>query len=105
MNAAQIHSAIHKASHETSRIASKHIQSEAHNSGWPEHLSKSLHVVYDKDGFNVHTHEDHVSETLDHEYGTPGRQPNAALRRSANKTREVENFFVNRLFSHLEDSL
>lgn len=105
MNAAQIHSAISKASHETSRIAEAHIKSEAHVSGWPEHLTSALNVVYDKTGFNVHTHKDHEAETLDHEYGTPNRQPNPVLRRSANRTHEVEDFFVNRLYNHIEGLL
>jgi hypothetical protein len=105
MKPAQIHDAIHKASLETSRIASAHLKAEAINSGWPKHLAHSLHVSYEDNEFGVHTHENHVAESLDHEYGTPSRQPNPAIRRSANRTAPSENFFVNRLFNHLEGLL
>ena len=105
MNAAQIHSAINKASHETSRMASANLRKEAHTSGWPEHIAKSLEVTYGNGGFSVNTDEDYVAETLDHEYGTPDRRPNAAIRRTNNRTSDIENFFVNRIFNHIGDSL
>lgn len=105
MKPAHIHDAIHKASHETSRIASAHLRQEAAMSGWPEHIVNNMHVSYDKDGFGVHVHERHHAEALDQEYGVPGRQPNAAMRRSIHNTSQSEDFFVNRLYKHLEDSL
>ena len=105
MKPAQIHDAIHKASHETSRIATAQLKAEASNSGWPSHLVNSMHVVYDNNEFAVHTHEKHHAESLDHEYGLPGRQPNPAIRRTNNRTAEAENFFVGRLFNHLEGLL
>lgn len=105
MKAANLHSAIHKASHETSRLATAHLRAETSNSGWPSHLSHSIGVTYGKDGFEVHVPESHHSEALDHEYGLPGQQPNPAIRRVANRTGDVETFFVNRLYKHIEDSL
>ena len=97
--------AIHKASHETSRLAGAHLRAEARASHWPAHIVSGMNVTYGKDGFAANVHEKHHAEALDHEYGTPERQPTAAVRRSANRTRESENFLVNRLAKHLEGLL
>lgn len=98
-------SAIDKASNETAHFVGAHLRAEAHNSNWPEHVVRSMHVTHDKGQFNANVHESHHAEALNHEYGTPGSQPNAAIRRTANRTAEPERFLVNRLFQHIEDSL
>jgi len=99
------HSAITKASHETSRLMSARLREEAHASGWPSHVVKSLGVSYSKEGFQTHVREAHHAEALDHEYGTPSSQPNAAIRRSTNSTHEAEHFLTNRIYKHLEGML
>lgn len=98
-------SAIHKASNETAHFVGAHLRAEAHNSNWPEHIARSMTVTHDNGQFNAHVHEAHHAEAMNHEYGTPGHQPNAAIRRTANRTAEPENFLVNRLFKHIEDAL
>jgi hypothetical protein len=93
---------IHKASHETSRLVGAHLRSEAKANGWPSHVVSSTSVSYSKNGFNANVSEKHHAEALDYEYGTPSRQPSGAIRHTANRTAESENFLVNRLFQHLE---
>ena len=94
--------AIHKASHETSRLVGAHMRSEAKATGWPSHVVSGMSVSYSKGGFDANVNEKHHSEALDHEYGTPDRQPSGAIRHTANRTAESENFLVNRLYKHLE---
>lgn len=96
---------IHKASHETSRLVGAHLRSEAKATGWPSHVVSSTSVSYSKNGFAANVSEKHHAEALDYEYGTPSRQPSGAIRHTANRTAESENFLVNRLFQHLEDHL
>ena len=98
---AAFHSALKKASHETSRLMTSHTRAEAHNSGWPAHITNSLRVHYNSNGFEVHAHNGHHKTAKDIEYGGPGRQPNAALRRSANRTAQAESFLLKRLEKHL----
>lgn len=93
---------IHKASHETSRLVGAHLRSEAKANGWPSHVVSSTSVSYSKNGFAANVSEKHHAEALDYEYGTPSRQPSGAIRHTANRTAESENFLVNRLFQHLE---
>ena len=100
-----VHNAIHKASLETSHFMSSHLRAEAHASDWPSHVINGMHVAYNKDGFEAKVHESHHGEALDYEYGTPDRQPTAAVRRAANRTREAEHFLVSRIASHLEGLL
>lgn len=97
--------AIHKASHETSRLAGAHLRAEANASHWPSHIVSGMSVTYSKSGFAANVHDKHHAEALDHEYGTPDRQPTAAVRRSANRNRETENFLVHRIAKHLEGLL
>ena len=99
----KIHSAIKNSSHETSRFVTAHVRDEARNSKWPDHIARSMNVTYGKDGFEAHTHKDHVDKVKDLEYGTPSSRPTAASRRSANRTHEAESFFVQRLATHLGD--
>ncbi len=93
---------IHRASHETSRLVGAHLRSEAKANGWPSHVVSSTSVSYSKNGFAANVSEKHHAEALDYEYGTPSRQPSGAIRHTANRTAESENFLVNRLFQHLE---
>lgn len=93
---------IHRASHETSRLVGAHLRSEAKANGWPSHVVNSTSVSYSKNGFAANVSEKHHAEALDYEYGTPSRQPSGAIRHTANRTAESENFLVNRLFQHLE---
>ena len=96
---------IHRASHETSRLVGAHLRAEAKATGWPSHVVSGLHATYSKDGFTANVHEEHHAEALDHEYGSPARQPSGAVRHTANRTAESENFLVNRLYKHLEAHL
>jgi hypothetical protein len=96
-----IHSAIKNSSHETARLMSAHVRAEAHNSGWPEHIARSLHAKHGDDGFTYHVHDEHHAETMNVEYGTPSSQPNAAVRGSGNRTEQAESFFMKRLTNHL----
>jgi len=96
-----IHSAIKNSSHETARLMTSHLRVEAHNSGWPEHVARSLHVKHGDDGFTSHVHDAHHSDAMNVEYGTPSTQPNAAIRRSSNRTEQAESFFMKRLTNHL----
>jgi hypothetical protein len=92
---------LHKASVETTRFMSAHLRSETRASGWPEHIVRGMHVTYDAGNFAVHSHPDHRDEVLNLEYGTPGTQPTAAIRRHANRTSEAEKFLLGRTAKHL----
>jgi len=94
-------SAIETASKETAAFMTAHVKAEANVNNWPSHVVSSLHVTHGKDGFRVKVHPDHRDEALDWEYGTPGRQPTAAMRRFNNNTRDSEQFFLGRLKAHL----
>ena len=95
---------LHKASLETTRFMSAHLRAETRASGWPEHIVRGMHVTYDDGKFSVHSHPDHKDEVLNLEYGTPGTQPTAAIRRHANRTSEAEKFLLNRTSHHLAAS-
>lgn len=99
----KIHSAIKNSGHETSRFVTAQLRDATRNSDWPENLVHSTHVTYGKDGFEAHTHNSHVEQVKDFEYGTPDRRPTAAIRRTANRTHEAESFFIKRLTKHLGD--
>lgn len=90
-------SAIKQASRESSKYMSALMRTEARASGWPEHIVRSISV---DDSFNVNVHKAHRAEAMNLEYGTPDTQPTAALRRMANRTGQVEAFFVRRM-AHL----
>ena len=90
-------SALHQATHETSRVMSRQLRAEAHASGWPSHVVRSMKVNYNEGNFEAHVHDAHKSEAHDLEYGTPGTQPSAAVRRYANRTHEAETFLVGRM--------
>ena len=105
MNRHTVHSALNKASQETTRLLSAHLRTEARKSGWSDDIVRSMHVTYDKDGFKTHVSKAHHDRALDFEYGTTDSQPTAAVRRFNNRTAEAQHFLVNRLYKHLEDSL
>lgn len=88
--------AVRKASLESSKYMAALMRTEARASGWPDHIVRSIHV--DK-SFNVMVNKKHHEDAMNLEYGTPDTQPTAALRRMANRTGQVEHFFVRRLSS------
>lgn len=93
--------AIQKASRETARLMSAHLRAEARNAGWPSHAANALSVHFDGQNFNVmaHKHHDLVGDL---EYGTPSTSPTAAIRRFKNRTKDAEQFFMDRLAVHGE---
>ena len=95
------HSALTKASHETSRMMSAQLRNEAHASGWPKEVTRTMRVKYGKEGFETHVHDAHHATAENLEYGTPSTQPTAAVRRFANRTQEAETFLHGRLSHHL----
>lgn len=97
-------SAIRKASIETSHFMGAHVRKAAKDSGWPDHLSRTLNVSYTKGGFSIHAPKHLHGEIGDLEYGTPSQLPTAAMHRAANRTQEAERFFVKRLSQHLGGS-
>lgn len=103
MTLSKFNSAIKSASHETTRLMSAQLRSEAQASGWPSHISRSLRVNHDKDGFNVNLPKKHYETIMDLEYGTPDTQPTAAIRRFKNRQAESEHFFIGRLEKHFGD--
>jgi hypothetical protein len=97
--------AIHKASNETAHFVGAHVRSETRKSNWPENVSRSVSVTHNNGSFDVHVHDSHHTEALNHEYGTPSTGVSAAVRRTSNRTEAAENFLVKRLFHHIEGSL
>ena len=95
------HSALEKASHETSRVMTHQLKSEAHASGWPSHVVRKMSVKYGEEGFEAHVHDSHEAIAKDHEYGTPSIKTTAAVRRTANRTQEAEKFLLGRISHHL----
>ena len=96
-----VQSSLKKASMDTTKIMSAQLRSEARASGWPDHIVRSLHVAHQDGEFNVLAHPDHRAEAMNLEYGTPGTQPTAAIRRFNNRTREAEKFLMGRTMAHL----
>lgn len=105
MNKQKVTEALTKASHETTRLLSAHLRTEARKSGWSDDVVRSMHVTYDKDGFASHVGEKHYEKAQNLEYGTPSTQPTAAVRRFNNRTAEAQDFLIKRLYKHIEDSL
>jgi len=97
----QIQKALHKATQETTHYMTAHVQEEARTAGWPDHLVNNLRVTHDNDGFNTVVDESLHSEALDWEYGTPGRQPTAAIRRVNNQMGQANEFLLGRLSEHV----
>lgn len=91
------------ASHETTRLMSARLRSEAQASGWPSDVSRTLRVSHGKNGFEAHVSKRHYQSAMDLEYGTPNTQPTAAVRRFKNRQDEAEHFFVGRLEKHFGD--
>ena len=91
------------ASHETTRLMSALLRSEAQASGWPSDVSRTLRVSHGKNGFEAHVSKRHYQSAMDLEYGTPNTQPTAAVRRFKNRQDEAEHFFVGRLEKHFGD--
>jgi len=100
----KVKESLHKASIETTRMMSAQVRSEARASGWPSHIVRTLHISHNDGAFTVHSHEKHRAEALNLEYGTPGTQPTAAIRRFANRTSESEKFLLGRTMKHLGNS-
>jgi len=92
-----IHSAVEQAAKHTSRYMTGQLRKEAKASGWPRHIVGNMGVVYDDKKFQVHVHDRHLSEAQDLEYGTERSRPTAAIRRSSNRTKEAEKFFIGAL--------
>ena len=103
MTLSKFNNAIKAASHETTRLMSAHLRSEAQASGWPSDVSRTLRVSHGSDGFEVNVSKKHYETAMDLEYGTPDTQPTAAVRRFKNRQAESEHFFVNRLEKHFGD--
>jgi hypothetical protein len=95
------HSALKRASHETSQMMSTKLRHEARASGWPSHVVRNMRVSYGEAGFETHVHDAHKAEADNLEYGTTNTQPTAAVRRFANRTDEAETFLHGRLSHHL----
>jgi len=95
--------ALKAASHETTRLMSARLRSEAQASGWPSEVSRTLRVTHGKSGFEAHVSKKHYEKALDLEYGTPDTQPTAAVRRFKNRQAEAEHFFLGRLEKHFGD--
>ena len=98
-----IHKALNKATQETTHYMTAQVQSEARASGWPDEVVDSLHVTHDSGEFNYRVAEEHHATALNYEYGTPGRQPTAAIRRTSNQKNGAEEFLLGRLSTHIGD--
>jgi hypothetical protein len=101
MNATQMKNAIKGACKDTTFILSAHLRSEARASGWPEHIARSVHVRHGAKGFTTHVHPQYKGEALDLEYGRPGQNPTAAMRRGGHRTEQAEHFLIKRTAYHL----
>ena len=85
-------------------MMSAQVRAEARASGWPDHVARGLHVAYADGGFQVNSHDSHYAAAQDLEYGTPGTQPTAAIRRYSNRTGEAQKFLLKRTMHHLGGS-
>ena len=92
-----IHSAIEHAAKQTSRYMTGQLRRETKASGWPRQVSANMGVIYDNKKFEVHVHDNHISEANDFEYGTTSSRPTAAIRRSTNRTQDADAFFMKTL--------
>ena len=103
MTLSKFNTAIKAASHETTRLMSARLRSEAQASGWPSEVSRTLRVSHGKSGFEAHVSKKHYDTAMNLEYGTPSTQPTAAVRRFKNRQDEAEDFFIGRLEKHFGD--
>ena len=59
--------------------------------------SSRILSLADNKKFEVHVHDNHISEANDLEYGTTSSRPTAAIRRSTNRTQDADAFFMKTL--------
>jgi hypothetical protein len=101
----KVFDAFHKANKETSHLLSAGLRDEARASDWPTHIINGMHVSYADGKFKMNVADHHRAEAHNIEYGTPSTQPNAAMRRFANRTAEAEQFMAKRFMTHLKGVL
>ena len=97
----KVKASLHKASTDTAKVMAAHLRTETRASGWPEEIVRSLHIAHKDGKFHIGAHPTHHAEVLNLEYGTPGTQPTAAIRRFNNRQSESEKFLLGRAMQHL----
>ena len=85
---------VRKAAYEASSLLTSNVQSMAAQSNWDEDVTNSTQVMFDGSGYQVAVNSDLKSRAMDLEYGTPSRRPTAVLRKSSNRTQEIEEMII-----------
>ena len=93
------------AARETAQFMTVDLRNEIQASGWSNSLVNSIKVSYINNHLDVHIPSKHKALADNWEYGTPSRQPTAAIRRFSNRTEEAEKFLLKRVKSHLRGVL
>lgn len=95
--------ALNSASNDAAHYMTAQLRSEAKASGWPSDVTTSMRIKHTNGSFDVQIPEKYHSRVFDLEYGTPDRQPTAAIRRFANRTDESEHFLLGRMSRTIGD--
>lgn len=83
-----------KAARETAQFMTIELRAEAKASGWNPEIVNAIKVVYSSGHFNIKIPPQYKKAAENWEYGTPNRQPTAAIRRFSNRPEEAEKFLL-----------
>lgn len=86
--------ALQQSASETAKFMTIQLRNEALASGWTPEVANSLKVVYRNNRLSVSIPKKHRKSADNWEYGTPDRQPTAAIRRFENRLEESEKFLL-----------
>lgn len=90
--------AFDKAFHDTANDMTEELRSDALNNGWHKDVVNNMSVKYSDDsGFVVDIHPDYSERAFIHEFGSPGRNPTAVIRKFKNRDTKSEASFFNYL--------
>jgi len=77
------------------------LRKDAIDHGWHQDVVNNMRVEYsDEAGFKVKIHPDYHDRAFKHEYGQPGTQPTAVIRKFRNRDTESDKDFIKHLDKH-----
>lgn len=94
-----------KAARETAQFMTIELREEARASGWNSELVDTMKVTYSDGHFNIKIPPKYKKLAENWEYGTPNRQPTAAIRRFSNRPEEAEKFLLKSVKTSLKSLL
>ena len=90
-----------KAFHDTAKDMTADLRKDALSHGWHKDVVNNMHVEYsDEAGFTVKVHPDFHDRAFLHEFGSPGNQPTAVIRKYSNRDNVSNDVIIKHLEKH-----